>query len=136
MTAFVLDTSAVLTLLWQETGADRVAEVLAAGDHVISAVNLAELFTKAAEAAMPVKDLRSLIDTLQLKTHPFDAAQAFAVGQLRPATRHLGLSLGDRACLALAQQLGAVALTADRPWRDLDLGIAVECIRHNDHNDH
>jgi ribonuclease VapC len=61
--------------------------------------------------------------------HAFDAQQAYLAGILRKPTRTFGLSFGDRACLALAQSLGALALTADRSWSQLDLGIAIEVIR-------
>ncbi len=59
----------------------------------------------------------------------FDGALGISAGQLRAATKHLGLSLGDRACLALAIQEDATALTADRSWADLDIGCKIELIR-------
>ena len=58
-----------------------------------------------------------------------DRAQAEAAGVLRAVTRSAGLSLGDRACLALARSLGATALTTDCPWAGLDCGVTVEAVR-------
>jgi PIN domain nuclease of toxin-antitoxin system len=50
-------------------------------------------------------------------------------GALRPATKALGLSLGDRACLALARRERLPILTADRSWAKLDLGIPIKVMR-------
>lgn len=129
MTTWVLDTSAVLAYFWDEPGGARVMEVLQGGDHLISAVNLSELASKFVDHGIPEADIPRLIAGLELVVANHDAVLAQETGTLRRATRHLGLSLGDRACLALARQLNATVLTADRPWRELDLGIAVECIR-------
>lgn len=129
MTAWVLDTSAVLAYFWNEPGSTRVTEILESSDHVISAVNLSELVTKFVDHGIPDEDIPALIAGLELVVRNHDAALAQETGKLRRATRPLGLSLGDRACLALAQRLNATALTTDRPWTKLDLGIAVECIR-------
>jgi PIN domain nuclease of toxin-antitoxin system len=129
MSRFVLDTSAVLALFWQEPGWARVSGVLEGADHAICAVNLAELVTKLSEEGIPQDEIPKLIHTLQLNVRAFDAALALVAGNLRQPTRHLGLSLGDRACLALAQSLQATVITADRPWLKLELGIAIECIR-------
>lgn len=127
----VFDTSAILALFWQEPGWERVNEVLESGRHHISAVNHAELAGKMADAGIPAPEVRQIMTALRLNVHPFEAEQALAAGLMRTATRHLGLSLGDRACLALTRQLGAVAITADRPWLNIapSLGIQVECIR-------
>lgn len=59
----------------------------------------------------------------------YDEDLALAASKLRPATRHKGLSLGDRACLALAIREGATAITTDRAWADLDVGCHIEVIR-------
>ena len=129
MTAWVLDTSAVLAYFWDEPGSTRVTEILENGNHVISAVNLSELVTKFVDHGIPDEDISGLVAGLELVVVNHDTALAQETGKLRRATRPLGLSLGDRACLALAQRLNATALTTDRPWTQLDLGIAVECIR-------
>jgi ribonuclease VapC len=128
---FVLDTSAVLALFWQEPGWERVSEVLERGDHAIGAVNLAELVTKFVDAGLPQDEIPSLVAALRLNVQPFDAVIALEAGKLRIATRNLGLSLGDRACLALAGQLGAGALTCDGAWQKIDpaLDIVIESLR-------
>lgn len=129
MTRYVLDTSAVLAYFWQEPGWERVADLLTGKDHAISSVNLAELVGKARLEGMPEAAVPEMLAALELDVRPFDDAQALACGLLQPSTRPAGLSLGDRACLALAASLGAVAVTADRPWLTLNLDIRVECIR-------
>lgn len=131
MSVFVLDTSSILALFWQEPGWERVAEILEGGDHAIGAVNLAELVAKFVDAGLPLDEIPNLVAALRLDVQPFDAALALETGKLRAGTRALGLSLGDRACLALARQLGAIALTADGAWLQLDpaLGITIELLR-------
>ena len=125
--AVVLDSSALLCLLNDEPGAERVAAALPGA--IVSAVNLAETVAKLRERGLTAAEVRSALAGLSLEVRSFAADQAYAAGDLRPATRALGLSLGDRACLALAAELGATALTADRDWQRLDLGVAVEMVR-------
>ncbi|MFN0115461.1 MAG: type II toxin-antitoxin system VapC family toxin [Paracoccaceae bacterium] len=123
----VLDTSAVLVVIFGEPGGATVAGRLASG--AIGTVNLAEVATKLAEAGYTDEDLDATLAGLEALRVPFDERLAAATGRLRRETRHLGLSLGDCACLALAQSLGAPILTADRTWADLDLGVEIEVIR-------
>ena len=127
MSEAVLDSSALLALLRKEPGADRVAA--AARQSVVSTVNLAETATVLTDIGIPKADLRSVLSDLSLTTVPFDEEDALLAAELRPLTRAAGLSLGDRACLALAQRRKLPALTADRAWADLDLGIEVRLIR-------
>lgn len=124
----VLDASALLALLSREDGEETVAEAVEQG-AVMSAVNLSEVAAKLAEAGASEEVIRRAIDTLSLEIVPFDAQLAYAAGTLRTATRAAGLSLGDRACLALAQHLQAEALTCDRTLSNLQLGIAVRSVR-------
>lgn len=123
----VLDASAVIAFLKREPGAARVAEAMVGG--AISSVNHAEVGTKAVNDGMDDRAVEVLLRGLPLVVHPFDAAQAADAALLRRATARSGLSLGDRACLALARALGASVLTADRPWADLDVGVRIELIR-------
>ena len=127
--AFVLDASALLCLINGEPGAERVAGVLSAA--AISAVNLAEVASKLNELGADADTARALLAPLHLAVVPFDEGAALATGALRAATRGRGLSLGDRACLALATRRAAVALTTDKAWADLGkrLGVAVEMLR-------
>lgn len=91
--------------------------------------NGSEVVSKLAREDIAIGVIREWIAALQLDVRPFDRDLAFAAGALLPATRDRGLSLGDRACLALAQELGRTALTTDRAWRDVDVGVAIEVIR-------
>ena len=123
----VLDASALLALLNAEPGAERVAACVPGA--VVSAVNLAEVVGKLVETGMPVEDIRLALAGLGLQIADLDEGLAYDVGFLRPATRARGLSLGDRACLAQARKSGLPALTADRGWLALHLGVEVEGIR-------
>jgi len=122
----VLDVSAVLALLNGEPGADVVKAAI--DRAVISAVNLSEVVTKLTED-FTVEESRATVASLDLPVVAFDDAQAYAAGALRPLTRAAGLSLGDRACLACAQGLGAAVLTSERAWADLSIGVQVRLIR-------
>jgi PIN domain nuclease of toxin-antitoxin system len=129
MIDFVLDASAVLAFLWKEPGWQRVSDVLSAGGSALGAVNAAEVGSKVSDRGMPDDKIETVLHSLDVEIVPFDAAQAVLASLLRARTRVLGLSLGDRACLALGQARNAVVLTADRSWTTLDLGIRIECIR-------
>ncbi|MDE2639506.1 MAG: type II toxin-antitoxin system VapC family toxin [Chloroflexota bacterium] len=128
MSEWVLDASAVLAVIKREPGEDRVAEALDAG-AVVSAVNLSEVVAKLAAAGAPEAGIRARIEALRLDVAPFDADAAFAAGLLIPLTRSAGLSLGDRACIALGQRLGLPVLTADAAWAGLDLGVEITVLR-------
>ncbi|MBU0500018.1 MAG: type II toxin-antitoxin system VapC family toxin [Gammaproteobacteria bacterium] len=132
MSGFVWDASAILAFLRREPGVDRLEAVLdETPEHRLSAVNLAEVAGWFNDRGMPGDTLRALLDELDLEVIALDSDLARATGELRQATKALGLSLGDRACLALAKAHQAVALTADRAWVLADLGIRIECIRPN-----
>ena len=112
----VLDASAVLALLGDEPGADRVAAAVDDG-ATIGAVNLAEVLTKLSDFGMPTAAAEDALEGLGLEVVAFDGGAARAVAALRASTRARGLSLGDRAALALADALGAPVLTTDRAWQ-------------------
>jgi PIN domain nuclease of toxin-antitoxin system len=116
-----------MCLIRNERGADIVKDALP--DSVIGAVNLAEVITKMDEFGMDAPLIAAVLDPLQLNVIPFDASLAHACGVLRRQTREFGLSLGDRACLALALKRGAVALTTDRAWAHLNQIGAIEFAR-------
>ena len=126
MSKVVLDASALLALLQDEPGGDRVLESLPGA--FISSVNLSEVVAKLAELGMPEPDIRLAL-SLGLEVVPFDEALAFSAGTLRTVTRSEGLSLGDRACLALALSRSLPAHTTDRAWRDIHIDVEVEVIR-------
>jgi PIN domain nuclease of toxin-antitoxin system len=124
----VLDASAVLAYLQREPGAERVAEAL---DRraAISTVNLAEVLAKLVGAARPPEPVLERLLALGLVAEAFTLADAQASAALVPAGRVLGLSLGDRSCLALARRLGLPALSADRAWAGLTVGVEVRPLR-------
>jgi len=124
---YVLDASAVLCLIRNEPGADTVKAALP--ESSVGAVNLSEVIAKMADLGMDADLIDAVLGPLQLPAIPFDAAQARVAGLMRPATRPLGLSLGDRACLALAEQSGATAITTDRAWAALREGPKVMLAR-------
>ena len=127
MNNVVLDASAVLALLNDEAGAKIAQESLPGA--IISSVNFGEVVTRLALLGMPEKEIREALDILALDITPFDEEQAFLAGILAIKTKQLGLSLGDRACLALALRTGSAALTSDKVWQALDIGVIVRVIR-------
>lgn len=129
MSKVILDTSAVLAYLFEEAGADKVAPVLEAGEGVMSSVNYAELVSKLIDQGMPPAAVRETVSNLELELVAYDEAQAFLTGELRQAGKVLGLSLGDRACLALGVLQQRPILTADRVWLTIPLATEVRLIR-------
>jgi len=123
----VLDSSAILAVVFGEAGGDRVIPFLAGG--LVSAVNLAEVHTMLMLRGMDADFAWRGIMRFGCDICFFDDLQARAAGELIAITRPYGLSLGDRACLALAIQRKATVYTADGAWKNLNLGIAVEVIR-------
>lgn len=124
MSGAVLDSSAVLALILEEPGAERVVTYLPGAK--LSAVNLGEVVAKLRDLGMPEQTIEAILDGLQVDIRPHDRADALSAGFLRPATRAAGLSLGDRACLALAASLGLPAITADRSWQSIAAAIGVQ----------
>lgn len=122
----VLDASAVLALLLEEPGAEKVLSALPGA--LLSSVNLAELVGTLCERGMPGDEAMLAIDSLGVEVVAFDSEQARLAGELRPITRSAGLSLGDRACLALARLTNRPAMTADIAWTAVP-GIEVIQIR-------
>ena len=127
MADVVLDASAVLAVLNGERGAEAVWDCLP-GAH-LSAVNAAEVAAKLVDSGLGAEHAGQSLDRLGTQVVPFETADVVPVAQIRLATRAAGLSLGDRACLALARRLDLPALTADRQWRDLQVDVEVRLIR-------
>ena len=125
--AYVLDASALLAFLQQEPGAEFVGEVL--GHSLMSAVNWAEVLQRHRSRGIPSATLLSELMAFGFEVINFSAHDAAVAADLLPATRSLGLSLGDRACLALGITLGFTVLTADRAWKELTLPVKVDVIR-------
>ncbi|MSO75764.1 MAG: PIN domain-containing protein [Alphaproteobacteria bacterium] len=127
MTEVILDSSAVLALLNDEKGAEVVRGLLE--EAVISAVNLAEVLTVLSDGGLSDSDAAAALAELDIEVVAFDALAAGAVASLRPTTKSAGLSLGDRACLALARHRKVKAITGDRAWMRLKLPIEIDIIR-------
>lgn len=124
MSSIILDASALLALLLGEVGAELVRPVLA--EAAMSTVNLAEVVGHFARNGVVRAEIMEVLAPLPINYVVPDVALAHDIGLLVPATRGAGLSLGDRACLALARRLGVPALTADRHWLDVAEAAAVE----------
>ncbi len=124
---YVLDASAILCLLFRETGSEKVEVLLQ--DSVVSAVNYAEVVTKLHDRRTAPEVLSAIVAEFTPKVIDFDLSLALATASLRNASRSFGLSLGDRACLALAASKGAVAVTTDRSWEALQIGVRVMLVR-------
>ena len=125
--AYVIDASALLAFSHGEEGAATVGPLL--GSSVISSVNWAEVLQRAVASGLEVAGKREDMESLGLQIYPFTAEDAESTALLWPMGRRVGLSMGDRACLGLAQKLGLPALTADRIWNTLDLDVEVRLIR-------
>jgi PIN domain nuclease of toxin-antitoxin system len=116
-----------MAMIQREEGAEMVISCLPWA--IISAVNLAEAVTKLILTGMDEQLAWWHIAVIGCETAPFDEEQARTAGGLVKITKPFGLSLGDRACLALAIQRKATVYTTDRIWKKLDLGIRIEAIR-------
>jgi ribonuclease VapC len=123
----VLDASALIAFLRKEPGAEKVAEVLTR--CCISAVNLAEVIGKMVEFGNPLEAIATQVERLRIPTIPFDAEQARLAASLGKSTHPAGLSLGDRACMALALKAGGKVLTTAEVWSSCDVGVEVIQIR-------
>lgn len=127
MTRVVLDASAVLAVIHEEPGVDVVTALLA--DAIMSTVNYGEVISKLVERGVAGDLAVSAVEKLGIQVIDLDISLARRAGLLRANTLSFGLSLADRICLALAEREGVPAITADRKWARLDLGIEVRLIR-------
>jgi PIN domain nuclease of toxin-antitoxin system len=123
----VLDASAILAVLYNEVGVDRVLPALP--NAIVSTVNLAEVYSKTLEKNVALEDVHRMVAKLKLISIPFDEELAFITGTLREPTRSSGFSLGDRACLALGLNTGLPVLTGDKRWIDVQVGVEVILFR-------
>lgn len=128
MSKAVFDSSAILALYHQESGRKKVLQLMDRHDPLMSAANLAEVFAKLAEDGLTETEIVESFEGLDISVIDFGQEHALESAKLRLVTKHLGLSLGDRACLALALLEKAIAVTADRAWETLDI-CKIETIR-------
>lgn len=127
MGSCVIDASALIAYLFAEPGADAVAARLPGA--LVSAVNFSEVVARALEKGMPLEACDRHLGRLPLTVVPFDAALATLAATLKAPTRALGLSLADRACLALALDRRLPAVTGDRDWSAVGLPVDLVVIR-------
>jgi PIN domain nuclease of toxin-antitoxin system len=127
MASVVFDASTLLISVNREIGWEAVDAL--EDDIIMSSVNFAEVVTKLTVLGAPREAIEGLLPQYQLAIPPFTEKLATQAGLLVTRTRHRGLSLGDRACLALAIELGLPVITADRAWADLDVGVEIRLIR-------
>jgi len=125
--SFILDASALLALINQEPGSAIVEEHLVGAQ--MSAINAAEVATVLCNLQMPLEEIEEILNDLLEEIIPFDTEQALLAAALRNKTKHKGLSLGDRACLALGMKTKLPILTADKVWLELNLGLKIHTIR-------
>ena len=116
-----------MAVIKNEPGADQVRSVM--DGAIVSSVTIAELATVLTREAIPPDGVASMISDLRLAVEAFAYTQALAAGLLYAKTKHRGLSLGDRACLALAMELGLPVMTGDRASRDLGIGVEIRFFR-------
>jgi PIN domain nuclease of toxin-antitoxin system len=119
MSTIVYDASALLAVVFDEPGAENVMDHLARPGGEVSAVNWSEVGAKLTERGLKESELARELAAFGLDVVPFDETQANIAAALRPITRKLGLSLGDRCCLALGRLRDARIVTADFEWRKL-----------------
>ena len=122
-----LDASALLAFLFRERGYKRVAEVVEYA--CLSTVNLSEVLGRFVRDGHDSNEVLTRIAATTIEIVPFGAEDAAIAASLVPTTQPLGLSLGDRACIALALSRNLKAVTADRIWSKLNVGVNIEIIR-------
>jgi ribonuclease VapC len=128
MNSIVLDASAILAIIQGESGAEKLTLDLL-GNAVCSTVNLAEVQTKLVGRGWAPDDAWEDATSPIREALLFTEEHAKIAGSLVAVTRPLGLSLGDRACLALGMSLKAPIYTAEKSWTRLKLGIRVHVVR-------
>jgi len=125
---YVLDSSALIALLGLEPGHERVAGLL--DRSIVSAVNLAETVNKLAHETPSESAVRELLAHMRLTVEDWSEDMAYRSAEFTRFNKSHGLSLGDRACLTLAKQLHATAVTSDRAWRRIpSLGVRIMIFR-------
>lgn len=132
MQRVVLDASAVMAFLYDEPGGGAV-ETLLLNQEVavsVSSVNLCEVVTLLTADSVSSEEIRENLELFAGSFVDFDVEMAMRAGEMSASTRSAGLSLGDRACLALAAEVGAVAWTTDRAWKKVKSDVTIKLIRH------
>lgn len=124
---YVLDTSALLCILFDEPGSEHVAARLTGA--LVSAASYSEVIATLVDRGAPAEEIVAIMADLDVEIVPVDRHQAELAGMMHASTRDAGLSISDRACLALALSRCATAVTANRVWTELNLAAKVEFAR-------
>ena len=127
MSKIVFDSSALLALLNNEAGGEIVSSYKA--QAIISTVNLAEVNTILLNMGMKVAEISNLGSAIVKEVIPFDLSQALHSASLKQANKSFGLSMGDCACISLAEIKGLPVLTADKIWKKANIKAEVILIR-------
>jgi ribonuclease VapC len=127
VSSVVLDATALCAVLFKEPGHEAVLPYL--GDAYLSTVNLAEVLTKALDKKKAFDKSQALITGFPIQVVPFDGPQAVFAAAIREETRALGLSLGDRACLALGMMQQMPVVTSDGDWSLAGIDVKVIVFR-------
>ena len=118
---YVLDASALIALINKEPGGEKVVKILPR--CIMSAINLSESAAVLSSISMPYENIKNILAELVREIIPFDAEQAFETAFLRDLTKNIGLSLGDRACIALGRLKKLPVITADKVWTSINYGV-------------
>jgi ribonuclease VapC len=127
----VIDASALLAVARDENGANVVLDLINTEECVVSSVNLAEVASKLIDLGLPTSELHNAIAQFNVDAIDFSQEQVIVSAEIRPITKAIGLSLGDRACIALAKLMNGCAVTADKAWSDIaePVGVSIIIIR-------
>ena len=127
MNKVILDASAFLALVNNEAGKDVVEPLLPYS--IMSSVNISEVVSELnSKLSLPIEHIQKILCLIP-EVYQFDKNLAIQAGLLKKSVTHLGLSLGDRACLALADHLTLPVYTADKAWSKLHTDITITQIR-------
>ncbi len=120
----VLDASAILAVLYGESGEEEIRNRITGVRVLVSTVNLSEVAAKLAEGGFDEREAREAVGVLGLQVHPLNEDAAYLAGMLRITTRERDMGVADRVCVAVARTIKATAVTTDRSWEGLD-GVEV-----------
>jgi len=128
MNNYVIDASALLALINEESGSEKVKVYLA--NACMSVINVSETAAVLHNLiGFTIEEIESLVHKLIKSVIPFEISDAYQTAFLRKSTKNNGLSFGDRACLALAKQKNLPVITADKMWAQLNIGVEIILVR-------
>jgi len=118
----VFDSSALIALFAKEKGFEVIKQHLK--NAIISSVNIAEVYKYCIDVQNLTEDeCNDIVNISGVKIIEFDQKQALTTAQIYPKTKKYGLSLGDRACIALAIEKECSVLTCDKIWEKVHIDV-------------